>query len=131
MSVETICQRVFAEIPNVVGAAVVDLETGMLMSVQTRDQHSADMLDMLSASTKDFFESETALRVEKMFKERRDDHSPEHYFQEIIVNSTNLVHLFLRIRRESMSVLVVVCEADVNLGLAITRSRQIAAESTF
>lgn len=46
-----------------------------------------------------------------------------HYFQEIIVNSENLIHIFMRGKRYPKYVMVFVCRRSANLGMALTRSR--------
>ena len=46
-----------------------------------------------------------------------------HYFQEIIVNSDNLIHLFLRGKKYPDYVVVLVCRKSANLGMALTKAR--------
>ena len=62
--------------------------------------------------------------IEKMFKKARgisdDGH---HYFQEIIVNSDNLIHLFLRSKKKQEYIIVFVCRKTANLGMALTKAR--------
>ena len=46
-----------------------------------------------------------------------------HYFQEIIVNSENLIHVFMRGKRYPSYVMVFVCRRTANLGMALTKAR--------
>ena len=46
-----------------------------------------------------------------------------HYFQEIIVNSDNLIHVFLRSKAVPDYVAVFVCRRTANLGMALTKAR--------
>lgn len=46
-----------------------------------------------------------------------------HYFQEIIVNSDNLIHVFLRGKINPEYVAVFVCRRTANLGMALTKAR--------
>ena len=46
-----------------------------------------------------------------------------HYFQEVIVNSENLLHVFLRGKTNPEYVAVFVCRKSANLGMALTKAR--------
>ena len=67
--------------------------------------------------------------IERMFKKSRglrdDGH---HYFQEIIVNSDNLIHIFMRGKANPEYVAVLVCRRTANLGMALTKARIIMPE---
>jgi hypothetical protein len=62
--------------------------------------------------------------IEKMFKKSRgvpdDGH---HYFQEIIILSDNLIHVFQRCKSNEDLVLVTVCRGSANMGMVLTKSR--------
>jgi hypothetical protein len=62
--------------------------------------------------------------VETLFKRARglkaDDH---HYFQEIIINSDNLIHVFLRGKKHPDYVLALICRKAANLGMVLTKAR--------
>ena len=45
------------------------------------------------------------------------------FFQEIIVNSENLIHVFLRGKTNPEYVAVFVCRKTANLGMALTKAR--------
>jgi hypothetical protein len=51
----------------------------------------------------------------------------KHYFQEIIVNSDNLIHVFLRGKRQ-MQVATFVCRKGANLGMVLTKARMAMPE---
>ncbi|MCF6338797.1 MAG: hypothetical protein L3J84_12750, partial [Gammaproteobacteria bacterium] len=46
-----------------------------------------------------------------------------HYFQEIIINSDNLLHVFLRSKSNEEHVATFVCRKSANLGMVLTKSR--------
>lgn len=130
MSVETILNKSMKEVPKAIAAGVVDMSTGMLLGVKTVDSHPQDVLDLVSAATKDLFEGDNVTAIEDTFKRARGVQTSERYFKEIIVMSTNLVHVFARIRSMPSVVAVVICRADTNLGLALMKMRGICgAES--
>ena len=79
----------------------------------------------LAAATTDLFQGPNVVAIEKIFKKSRGlpetvDH---HYFQEIIVNSENLIHVFLRGKTNPEYVAVFVCRKTANLGMALTKAR--------
>ncbi|MQS11057.1 hypothetical protein F7Q99_01850 [Streptomyces kaniharaensis] len=113
------------EVPDCVAAGVIDMSTGMLLSVETVDSHPPEVLDMLAAATLDLFQGRNVVMIEGIFKERRGVVSDRHYFQEILVNSDNLAHLFLRINSTDEIVAVVVCRKTVNVGMLFAQARRV------
>ncbi|MCG8425266.1 MAG: hypothetical protein MJE77_45890 [Proteobacteria bacterium] len=127
MSADTIISRSMREIPKCVAAGVVDMETGMLLSVKTIESHPQEVLDLVAAATRDMFEGDNVVTIERLFKRIRGvQHSDEHYFRQIVVMSRNLIHFFSRLENEESVVMVAVCRADANLGLILAKGRMIA-----
>ena len=62
-------------------------------SLGTLESHPQAVLDLVSAGTKELFEGDVAMSIEKTFKKSRGDATTEHYFNEMLVNSKNLIHL--------------------------------------
>jgi hypothetical protein len=46
----------------------------------------------------------------------------------MIVNSDNLIHIFMRGKRNEDHVIGIVCRRSANLGMALTKSRSMVAE---
>ena len=111
-------------IPECLAGGYVDMTSGMLLSVKTVDSHPSEVLSLVAAATADLFAGPNISMIEKLFKKSRgvvdDGH---HYFQEIIVNSDNLLHVFLRGKKYPDHVAVFVCRKSANLGMALTKSR--------
>lgn len=116
------------EVPECLAAGVVDMATGMLLSVDTVDSHPPEVLDLLAAATLDLFQGRTVVMIEDVFKERRGVTSDQHYFQEVLVNSENLTHLFLRNTTSEDVVAVVVCRRSVNVGMLFAQARRVMRE---
>ncbi|MCU7823581.1 hypothetical protein [Kitasatospora sp. DSM 101779] len=114
-----------AEVPECLASGIIDMSTGMLLSVETVDSHPPEVLDMLAAATLDLFQGRNVVMIEGIFKERRGVVSDRHYFQEILVNSDNLAHLFLRVDSADDIVAVVVCRNTVNVGMLFAQSRRV------
>ncbi|HEU4536074.1 MAG TPA: hypothetical protein VFS00_18245 [Polyangiaceae bacterium] len=111
-------------VPECVAVGFVDMQTGMLLGVKTVDSHPQEVLDLVAAATGDLFQGTNVTTIESLFRRSRgvrdDGH---HYFQEIIVLSDNLIHVFQRCKRREDLVMVCVCRASANLGMVLARSR--------
>lgn len=107
------------------------MSSGMLLGVKTIDSHPQEVLDLVAAATKDLFEGDNVTNIENTFKRMRGVSTSERYFKEIVVVSTNLVHIFARVRRFESAIVVVVCRADTNLGLALMKMRAIVTSETM
>ena len=116
------------EAPDCVAAGMVDMSTGMLLACETVDSHPNEVLDLLAGATLDLFQGRTVDMIEDIFKERRGVVSNQHYFQEILVNSENLTHLFIRMNIRQDIVAVVVCRRTVNVGMLFAQTRRVVGE---
>lgn len=124
MSLDKVLQDSIAAIPECVAAGYVDLSTGMLLGVKTVDSHPAEVLEVVAAATADLFQGSNVTLIESMFKKARGvENDGHHYFQEIIVNSDNLIHVFLRSKGNEEQVVVYVCRKSANLGMVLTKAR--------
>ncbi len=130
MSVQSILTKSMGEIPKIVAVGVVDMSTGMLLGVKTVDSHPQEVLDLVSAATKDLFEGDNVTAIENTFKHLRGVENTERYFKEIIVMSTNLVHIFARLKSMESAIIVAVCRKDMNLGLGLMKMRAITGSES-
>lgn len=117
-------QRALSSVPECVAAGLVDLASGMVLSIKTVDSHPSEVFDMLAAATADLFQGPNVVAIEQVFKKARGlpENIDHHYFQEIIVNSDNLIHVFLRGKRQQQ-VVCFVCRKGANLGMVLTKAR--------
>ena len=116
------------DVPEYLASGVVDMSTGMLLDADTLDDHPRDILDMLAAATADLFQGRTVSQVEQMWREQRGVGDEGHYFQEILIYSSNLVHLFMRSPSNGELVAAVVCRRNVNIGMLLAQARQAMRE---
>ena len=116
-------QTAIASIPECLAAGYIDLSSGMLLGIRSVDSQPAEVVDLLAAATADLYQGSNVRMIEQIFKKARgladDGH---HYFQEFIVNSDNLIHVFLRGRNQER-VACFVCRRTANLGMVVTKSR--------
>ena len=116
-------QTSITNIPECVAAGYVDLSTGMLLAIRTVDSHPQEVLEMLAAATADMFQGPNVVAIENMFKKARGVDDAGHYFNEMIVNSDNLIHIFIRGKQNQEHVVGFVCRKSANLGMALTKAR--------
>jgi len=128
MSLDNALQDAVKNVPEAVAAGYIDLDSGMLLGVKTVDSHPSEVIDLLAAATSDLFQGSNVLTIENMFKKMRGVDGDHHYFQEIIINSDNLVHVFLRAKTNPSHVLCMVCRISTNMGMALTKTRQAIME---
>lgn len=127
-TLDNVLQKAITTIPDCVASGYVDLGSGMLLSIKTVDSHPREVLDLLAAATSDLFQGPNVQTIEQMFRKARGvPESNQHYFKEIIVNSDNLIHVFLRSRREEQ-VACFVCRKGANLGMVLTKARMVMPE---
>ncbi|WP_024870139.1 hypothetical protein [Pseudoxanthomonas suwonensis] len=114
-----------SEIPECVAAGYVDMATGMLLGVRTVDSHPPEVLDLVAAATGDLFQGRNVVEVENLFKKARglSPNDGGHYFNEIVVFSTNLIHVFLRSRRYPEHAAVFVTRGSANVGMVLMKAR--------
>ena len=129
MSLDAQLAKAQAQIPECVAAGFVDMSTGMLLGVKTVDSHPSEVLDLVAAATADLFQGQNVSTIEKLFRKSRGQaEDGRHYFGEIVVFSENLLHFFLRSKKNPSQSAVFVCRASVNIGMGLTKSRAMLAE---
>lgn len=122
-NIDAALQKAVSSIPECVAAGYVDLASGMLLSIKTVDSHPAEVMELLAAATTDLFQGASVSMIENIFKKARGlPVNSHHYFQEIIVNSDNLIHIFIRGKNQEQ-VATFVCRKSANLGMVLTKSR--------
>jgi hypothetical protein len=128
-TLDSALQKAVTAIPECVAAGYVDLSSGMILSMKTVDSHPGEVFDLLAAATADLFQGPNVSAIEKIFRKARGlpENNDDHYFQEIIVNSNNLIHVFLRGKRQQQ-VACFVCRKGANLGMVLTKSRMAMRE---
>ena len=124
MSLDSVVQKAVTSVPECVAAGFVDLGSGMVLSIKTVDSHPQEVFELLAAATADLFQGPNVRSIEYVFRKARglSENSDHHYFQEIIVNSDNLIHVFLRSKRQG-KVACFVCRKGANLGMVLTKAR--------
>jgi hypothetical protein len=111
-------------VPECLAAGYVDVASGMLLGVKTVDSHPSEVLDLLAAACAELFQGPNVVAIEDIFKKSRGTNDADaHYFQEMIVLSDNLVHIFTRGKTMQDHIVTFVCRKSVNMGMALTKAR--------
>ena len=116
-------QTVVVSIPECIAAGYIDLSSGMLLGIRSVDSQPTEVVELLAAATADLYQGTNVKIIEEIFKKARGlKNDGHHYFQEIIINSDNLIHIFIRGKNEE-HVACYVCRRSANLGMALTKAR--------
>jgi hypothetical protein len=115
-------QTATASIPECLAAGYIDLSSGMLLGIKSVDSQPAEVVELLAAATADLYQGTNVKMIESIFKKARGLSDGRHYFQEIIINSDNLIHVFIRGKNQEQ-VACFVCRKSANLGMALTKAR--------
>lgn len=127
MSIDKALATAQSEIPECVAAGYVDMASGMLLGVKTVDSHPGEVLDLVAAATGDLFQGKNVTEIERLFDRSRGiQGSHSHYFKEIVVFSTNLIHVFIRSKKHPDHAVVFVTRAAANIGMVLVKSRAAA-----
>lgn len=134
MSLDREIAKAIGDVPECLAAGYVDLSSGMLLGAKTVDSHPAEVLDLVAAATADLYQGPNVSTIEKIFKKTRGVEDPNlRYFQEFVIFSDNLVHFFIRGKKNPEQVACFVCRKSVNLGMGLVKARLAAknVESAF
>lgn len=124
MSLDTALAKIQQNVPECVAVGYVDMSTGMLLGVKTIDSHPQEVLDLVAAATADLFQGPSVTSIEKLFrKSRGQKEDAVHYFKEIVVFSENLIHVFMRGKKNADHAVCLVCRASANIGMVLSKSR--------
>jgi len=124
MQLQSVIQKSMRDIPDCVAAGYVEMSTGALLAVKTLDSHPHEVLELVAVATTELIQGSTVTAIEKLFRRTRgvkDD--GQHYFQEMIVFSDTLLHVFVRARSNHNHVACFVCRKSVNIGMVLTKTR--------
>lgn len=136
MSLDKALSAAQTDVPECVAVGYVDMTSGFLLGVKTVDSHPGEILDLVAAATGDLFQGKNVTEIERLFDQSRgitNRAAGSHYFNEIVVFSTNLIHVFIRSKKNSSHVAVFVARISANIGMVLTRSRlsMVALEASI
>lgn len=117
------------QVPDCVAVGLVDLDSALLLSYKTTDQHPESILSMVAAAAQEMFEGANVKTIESLFAERRGTPG-ESLISEVWFNTKGTQHLMVRGGRGGRAVVVFVCTKAANIGMILAKGRP-AAETIF
>lgn len=130
MSAATIIAKTMAEVPRALAAGVVDMATGTLLAAETVDGQPHDGLDQAASAAAELLTGQDLAAVEQAWQRLLGAEIRPRCFEEIVVVSSHRVHIFARLEHERPAALVVVCRTDVDLSVALVKTRAVATSVT-
>lgn len=131
MTTDSRLERAIRDIPDCLATGMLDLDSGMLLGVQTAQTYSPELLERVAAVAGDLLQGKHVVAIDNMFHCVRGEQEPRHYFQDILVRSRHLTHYFGRIQSNQRILLIAVCRANANIGLVLTEGRTITRFETI
>ncbi len=125
---DLLVSRLKTEIPGLVAAGIVDLDTGEWIALETTGRHPVEFLSYLAATTKAYFEGDAVRTIKSVLDEASRGDLPVREIEEIIIRSTHCLHLLERLEREPRSALAVITTREPKLGLIRTALNRVLRE---
>ena len=131
-------QAAIAIIPECIASGYMDLASGRVLGYKTVDSRPSYMFELLASTTAGLFQNSNELlaaitadllegpgilSIDQRFRAARGlpESSQRHYFQEVIVNSEDLIHVLLRGKRQAQ-VACFVCHKSANLDAVLAKA---------
>lgn len=124
MSFDAVLEESMRGVPECVAAAYVDMSTGLLLSSASTGIYDHGHFEYVAAKTADLFQGPAIVSIENMWKQTRkqpiDNH---HFFQEMLIVSDNMLHMFIRCKKNTDHAVVYIARKSANIGMLIAKSR--------
>ncbi|MCP5425161.1 MAG: hypothetical protein H6970_08850 [Gammaproteobacteria bacterium] len=116
-SLDDVCQELLKSINDALGAAVVDLSTGLLLSVSHNVPYfTQSYLDAVAAAAVDMFRGSNVMTVEEMLTSQRG-RTTKHSIKEVQMTTDGTYHFMATVPGKENSLLVVITGKKANLGM--------------
>ncbi|SFM35844.1 hypothetical protein [Marinobacter zhejiangensis] len=116
-SLNEICQGIVSEVNDGLGAAVVDLESGLLLSVAHNVPYfTQSYLDAVAAAAVDMFRGKTVGTVEKLIASQRGAEVKQ-LVQEVQMTTEKTFHFMSIVPGKPNALMVLITGKKANLGM--------------
>lgn len=117
MSLDKICQDMVKNVTDALGAAVVDLESGLLLSVHHNVPYfTQTYLDAVAAAAVDMFRGQTISTVEDMLANQRGQ-PVKRMMKEVQMSTEHTYHFMSIVPGKENALLVLITGRKGNLGM--------------
>jgi len=112
-----VCKSITDEVDYVLAAAVIDLESGLLLGISHKNEFfTQSFLDSLSASATELFRGASINYVEKLISNIRGN-EPERLIEQLHYSTEHTHHLMAVLPEKPDVLSLLVTDKSVNLGL--------------
>ena len=122
-----ICKELIRTVDGALGAAVVDLDSGLLLGVaHSVPYFTQSYLDAVAAAAVDLFRGETVCTVEEILANTRGV-EVKHMVREIQMTTDETLHFMSVIANKPNALVVMITNKKTNLGMGWTAVRKAVA----
>ena len=123
-SIDDQCQELVSSVDDALGAAVVDLNSGLLLGVHhVVPYFTQTYLDAVAAAAVDMFRGKTISNVEKLLSEQRGDET-RNTMQEVQMTTPKTYHFMATVPDKPNALLVLITGKKANLGMGWSSVRR-------
>ena len=123
-----ICQNVLKNVSESLGVAVVDLDSGLLLSVAHNVPYfTQSYLDAVAAAAVDMFRGKTMSNVEKMLSAQRGK-EVRNSVKEVQMSTDGTYHFMSLVPGKASNLVVLITTRRANLGMGWSALRQALPE---
>lgn len=127
-SIDDKCKEMVDNVDDALGAAVVDLNSGLLLGVHHIVPYfTQTYLDAVAAAAVDMFRGKTVSNVEKLLSEQRGDDA-SNSMEEVQMTTPKTYHFMAVLPDKPNALLVLITGRKANLGLGWSSVRNVAPE---
>jgi len=127
---EQICQNLLENVDDALGAAVVDLSSGMLLAVaHSVPYFTQSYLDAVAAAAVDMFRGKTISTVETMLSNQRGKDS-SHSIREVQMTTAKTYHFMTILPEKNHILLVLITGTKANLASGWVATRKAVKDIT-
>ncbi len=120
MDLDALALAAFEGLPGARLAGVVDMRTGFFLAIEV-GSCKPEEADLLAASTREIFDGDFTSGLRRAYGAADDSQA----VQEVIVLGDKVTFMFARVRPGDDAALAVACGRDVNLGIILTKTREL------
>ena len=117
-SLNDMCQELVNEVTDALGAAIVDLDSGLLLSVSHNVPYfTQSYLDAVAAAAVDMFRGKTVSNVENLIADQRGEADVRRLIQEVQMSTEKTYHFMSVVPGKDNALLVLITGRKANLGM--------------
>ncbi|MFO1349304.1 MAG: hypothetical protein U1F68_00925 [Gammaproteobacteria bacterium] len=126
-----LCRTLVTNVNDALGAAVVDLESGLLLGVAHNVPYfTQSYLDAVGAAAVDMFRGATVSTVEKLLANVRGTDPNMHLIKEVQMSTDKTYHFMAGVPNKPNCLMVLITGRKTNLGMGWTSLRKALQDAT-